>query len=80
MVDGGQHLHHELGIQQHAVAGLPPQLLLLPGETAHAQPGGGTQTPVSRRHHRKRQNVHVHVLPIAQHQVWKLKKGIGSAW
>lgn len=44
VVDGCQHLHHELGVQQHAVTRFPPELLLLPGEATHTQPEGETQT------------------------------------
>lgn len=79
MVDGSQHLHHELGVQQHAVAGFPPELLLLAGETAHAQPGGGTQTPVSHEcevassHETK--HTFIHVLPI---RLGQMNKGIRS--
>lgn len=42
MINGSQHLHHELRVQQHAVARFPPKLLLLPGETTHTQPEEGT--------------------------------------
>lgn len=38
VIDGSQHLHHELGVQQHAVARFPPKLLLLPGEATYTQP------------------------------------------
>lgn len=38
MIDSSQHLHHELGVKQNTVAGLPPELLLLPGESTYTQP------------------------------------------
>lgn len=79
VVDGGQHLHHELRVQQHAVAGFPPELLLLPGETAHAQPGGGTQTPVSHECEvtssgETKTHIETHVLPIKLHHEGAKKK------
>lgn len=42
VVDSSQHLHHKLGVQQHAVTRFPPELLLLPGEATHTQPEGET--------------------------------------
>lgn len=44
MIDSGQHLHHELGVQQYTVARFPPELLLLPGEATHTQPEEGAHT------------------------------------
>ncbi len=44
MIDSSQHLHHELGVQQHAVARFSPKLLLLPGEATYAQPEERTVT------------------------------------
>lgn len=49
VVDSSQHLHHELGVQQHAVTRFPPELLLLPGEATHAQPEGKTQNILSHK-------------------------------
>lgn len=44
MIDGSQHLHHELGVQQYAVTWFPPELLLLPGEATYTQPKEETHT------------------------------------
>lgn len=44
VIDGSQHLHHELRVQQHTVTRFPPELLLLPGEATYTQPEEGTHT------------------------------------
>lgn len=38
VIDGSEHLNHELWVEQHAVAWFPPELLLLTGKTANTQP------------------------------------------
>lgn len=45
VINSSQHLHHELRIQQHAVARLPPKLLLLSREAtnAHSEKGSGVR-------------------------------------
>lgn len=51
MINSSQHLHHELRVQQHAVARLPPKLLLLPGEATYTQPEEGINTHTHTPHH-----------------------------
>lgn len=46
VINSSQHLHHELRVQQHAIARFPPKLLLLPGEATYTQPEGGTHTVI----------------------------------